>query len=214
MNADNKLKKNIPQRMFSTVQSSGTVRHTEIEMPKLTSKFLEFVKKALPSATFGTELGLPVWVAFHGHAVIDQKPQFDPKYPFVGEALALQGEGIGSRWNELLIPWPAFLVVVARPGDGTCIEGWDGDDDVYQLVYACDEVGTIALDLPADKEKELEAGLLLLRDNCPARRIPTVNPCVWNEGTQCEKLAKSLVSADNSEGRRSTFPNGNVELTD
>lgn len=131
------------------------------------TKYLEKVKKVFSSAQWEKSEVLPVYVLRHG-TISGDTTKHSLDYPFVGNAKRFETElGPKGIWNEQLVPWPWFVVLVAKPDDDVALTDAEEDPDrknFFYLIYA-DEDGMIPFQVPREKEDELNQGFAALRNS-------------------------------------------------
>lgn len=146
---------------------------------------LERLKKAFPSARWEKPEILPTYVLRHGR-ISGENTEYAPDYPFVGNAkrFEIERDGSGRIWNEQLVPWPWFVVLVAKPDDGVSLTDAEDDPDrkkFFYLIYA-DEDGMVPFQIPRENKNELDCGFAELRNGTVTAEPPKFNRSKWFKG--------------------------------
>lgn len=77
---------------------------------------INIIKKIFPHAIIKENDKLPIYVERRGTR--PQDPRYDTSYLFIGNAKKFDIENISDKiWNEQLIPWPWFILMVSQPKD-------------------------------------------------------------------------------------------------
>lgn len=149
------------------------------------TNYMKLVKRAFPNATWENPGVLPSWTARHGSLKLEKSikhRKYSKKYSFAGcakrfniEAVGRQGEII-SVWNEQLVPWPWFALVVAIPGDRSPLEDRDPDEKRCYVVF-CDESGVYSFQSESNEVKE---GFKKIQESHTMPEAPNFIPESWD----------------------------------